>query len=309
MEYSRLQFSAVVFWELVRRQHGVIAHRQLLELGMHPQAVKRRLAGGRLHRLWRGVYAVGRPEVSQEGRWMAAILACGDGAALGGESAATLAQMGGRERGVIEVIMPPGVPRALTGIRVRRADILPAHLGTIQDIPLTSPARTLVDLARTRSRERLETAINEADKRGLIDTESLRGSLEDFAGVHGVAALRRVLDRRTFVLTESALERLFLPVARSAGLPKPLTQQEVNGHRVDFFWPAIGLVVETDGLRYHRTPAQQAKDHVRTQAHFASGLWPLRFTHEQVRYERDYVERTLRNTLRRIEVSGTATST
>ena len=124
-----------------------------------------------------------------------------------------------------------------------------------------------------------------------------------------MAALRRVLDRRTFVLTESALERLFLPITRRVGLPKPLTQVAVSGYRVDFFWPDIGLVVETDGLRYHRTPAQQAKDHVRTQAHFASGLWPLRFTHEQVRYEKPYVERTLRATLRRIEASGTPRST
>ena len=139
MEYLRLRFSTGAFWELVRRQHWVIAHRQLVELGMHPQAVKRRLAAGRLHRLWPGVYAVGRPDVSREGRWMAAVLACGAGAALAGESAATLAEMGGRERGVIEVIMPPGVPRALAGIRARRATVLPAHLGPSATSP--SPAR------------------------------------------------------------------------------------------------------------------------------------------------------------------------
>jgi very-short-patch-repair endonuclease len=110
--------------------------------------------------------------------------------------------------------------------------------------------------------------------------------------------LREILDRVEFVLTDSALERRFLPLARSAGLPKPSTQQWVNGFRVDFYWPDLGLVVETDGLRYHRTASQQTKDRVRDQAHIAAGLTPLRFTHWQVRYDPQHVERTLRAAVR-----------
>ena len=98
-----------------------------------------------------------------------------------------------------------------------------------------------------------------------------------------------MLDRRTFRLTDSELERRFLPLARAAGLPVPLTRQRVNGFEVDFFWPDLGLVVETDGLRYHRTPAQQARDRLRDQAHTAAGLTPLRFTHAQVRFEPGHV--------------------
>ncbi len=109
-----------------------------------------------------------------------------------------------------------------------------------------------------------------------------------------MAKLRTLLDRRAFTLTDSALERRFKPIARAAGLPEPFTQQWVNGFRVDFFWPDLGLVVEIDGLRYHRTPAQQARAHVRDQTHLASGRLPLRFTHAQVTYERAYVEDTLR---------------
>jgi very-short-patch-repair endonuclease len=109
----------------------------------------------------------------------------------------------------------------------------------------------------------------------------------------GLAKLRQTLDRRTFTLTDSELERLFLPLARRAGLPPPQTQARVNGFRVDFYWPELGLVVETDGLRYHRTPTQQAKDRVRDQKHIAAGLIPLRFTHAQIRVEKAHVHATL----------------
>jgi len=108
-----------------------------------------------------------------------------------------------------------------------------------------------------------------------------------------------VLDRATFTLTDSELERRFLPIVRRVGLPKPATRQWVNGHRVDFLWPELGLVVETDGLRYHRTATQQARDTVRDNAHRAAGLVPVRFTHAQVRYEPGYVEEILAAVTRR----------
>lgn len=109
----------------------------------------------------------------------------------------------------------------------------------------------------------------------------------------GVGPSREILDRFTFRLTDSELERRFLPLCVEAGLPLPLTRQRVNGFRVDFFWPDLGLVVETDGLRYHRTTAQQARDRLRDQAHTAAGLTPLRFTHAQVRFEAKRVRGTL----------------
>jgi very-short-patch-repair endonuclease len=112
-------------------------------------------------------------------------------------------------------------------------------------------------------------------------------------GQPGTAPLRRLLDRQTFVLTDSELERLFLPIARSVGLGRPETAAVVNGFEVDFFWPDLGLVVETDGLRYHRTPAQQARDRLRDQVHTAAGLTPLRFTHAQLRFEPEHVRGVL----------------
>ena len=158
---------------------------------------------------------------------------------------------------------------------------------------MTTPACTLVDLATIATDDDLEAAINEADKLGLIDPETLRRGLDRFPGRRGVARLRRLLDHRTFTLTDSALERRFLPLARAAGLPQPLAGVRVHGFKVDFFWPELGLVVETDGLRYHRTPAQQARDRLRDQVHTAAGLTPLRFTHAQIAFERRHVRDTL----------------
>ncbi len=105
--------------------------------------------------------------------------------------------------------------------------------------------------------------------------------------------LRETLDRRTFTSTDSELERSFLALVRDAELPMPETGRHLNGFKVDFYWPELGMVVETDGLRYHRTPTQQARDHVRDQAHAAAGLTALRFTRAQVRFQPDHVRATL----------------
>jgi very-short-patch-repair endonuclease len=281
-------------WSLAEGQHGVVTRSQLVELGFHPQAIKHRISKGRLHRLWRGVYAVGRPQVTRHGRWMAAVLSCGPHAVLSHGSAAALWEIASGRSGRIEVSVPTRSPHRRAGLLVHRRPALAIEDVTCHEgIPVTAPACTLVDIAPRLARRRLETAINEADKRGLVDPESLGSAIADLSGRRGVAALRDVLDRRTFRLTDSELERRFLPTARAAGLPVPQTQRVVNGFKVDFYWPQLGLVVETDGLRYHRTPAQQAADRVRDQAHAAAGLTPLRFTHAQVRYEPGHVRATL----------------
>lgn len=168
---------------------------------------------------------------------------------------------------------------------------------------MTNVHRTLLDLARTLGREQLEAAINAADKHDLTDPEELRAALDGYAWRPGVAVLRSVLDRRTFTLTDSQLERAFLPIASRAGLPLPETGGRLNGFKVDFHWPELGLVVETDGLRYHRTPAQQARDRLRDQAHVAAGLTALRFTHAQVRHEPHDVEVTLATVARRLRAT------
>jgi very-short-patch-repair endonuclease/predicted transcriptional regulator of viral defense system len=278
-------------WGLARRQHGVITRAQLLELGFSAAAIKHRIAAGRLHPLWRGVYAAGRPDVSREGRWLAAVLRCGRGAALSHWDAACLWKMRRERPGPVHVSVPVTAHPRPPGIVVhRRAGFeITIRAGT----PVTTPACTLVDLAVCLEPGQLETAVNEADKHDLIDPEALRTALDRMAGRRGVAALRRILDRRTFALTDSELERRFLPIARRAGLPQPETGVHLNGFKVDFYWPDLGLVVEVDGLRYHRTPGQQAKDRLRDQAHTAAGLTQLRFTRAQVVFDAAHVESTL----------------
>ncbi|HEX5928654.1 MAG TPA: DUF559 domain-containing protein [Solirubrobacterales bacterium] len=166
----------------------------------------------------------------------------------------------------------------------------------VDGIPVTVPARTLLDLATELSPGRLERAVNEADKRDTIDAETLREAVGRYSAHPGVRALRSLLDRHTFRLSDSELEVLFRPIARRAGLPEPLTKQAVNGFEVDFFWPDLGLVVETDGWRYHRTPSAQSRDALRDQTHTAAGLTALRFSHGQVKYEPAHVRSVLQAT-------------
>jgi very-short-patch-repair endonuclease len=254
----------------------------------------------------RGVYAVGRPELTPCGRWMAAVLACGSGAALSHRSAAALWGIHPELSGPIDVAVPVAAERRRPGLRIHRRNVLnPADVTTHKGIPVTNLVLTLIDLAYSLGAAPLERAVNEADRLDLIDPSTLRTALDAYAGRPGVARLRELLDRRTFRLTDSDLERLFLPLVSQVGLSLPLTRQRLNGFRVDFFWPDLRLVVETDGLRYHRTPAQQARDHARDQAHLAAGLTPLRFTHSQVRYEADHVRSTLRAVARRLEAEST----
>ena len=225
---------------------------------------------------------------------MAAVLSCGPETVLSHGAAAALWEIRVERRGRVDVSVPAAVARRGPGITVhRRANLSERDLVRRCGIPVTSPVLTLLDLATTLQRGQLEAAINKADKRDLVDPEALRAALGRYAGWNGVPALRQTLERRTFTLTDSQLERRFLPLTRKAGLPPPQTGQYINGFKVDFYWPELGLVVETDGLRYHRTPAQQARDRVRDQAHAAAGLTPLRFTHAQVSFEAEHVVATL----------------
>jgi very-short-patch-repair endonuclease/predicted transcriptional regulator of viral defense system len=289
MDGEKLQIPLGRVLELAAGQHGVVTRAQLLGLGLSAHAIEHRLRRGRLHAVARGVYAVGRPQLTRHGGLVAAVLGCGADAALSHSSAAELLGIRKRHGGPIEVTIPAGAMRTRPGVRVHRRALEPSERTRRHAIPVTTPVRTLVDLAHRLSAGELERAVNEADRLDLIDPERLRAALGALGGRQGVAKLRALLDRHTFTLTDSELERRFLPIVRAAGLPSPLAQQRVNGFRVDFYWPDLGLVVETDGLRYHRTPAQQATDRRRDQAHAAAGLTTLRFTHAQVAHEAGYV--------------------
>jgi very-short-patch-repair endonuclease len=259
---------------------------------MAPGEIRRRLEGGQLHRLWAGVYAVGRPDVGRLGRFKAATLACGVDAQLSHASAADLWRIRKQADGPIDVAVPSASFPRRRGIRVhRRATLGPTRI--VKGIPVADPVAVLIDLATDLSTEEVEDAVNEADRLDLIRTHRLRPALDREPARPGVGRLKRILDAQTFSRAANALERRFLAIVRDAGLPPPETQRHLGRNRVDFFWPALGFVVETDSLRHHRTAAEQAVDLGRDQAHARAGLRSLRFTHSQVFHRPDQVRAVL----------------
>jgi hypothetical protein len=290
-------------WSLSRRQHGVVTRAQLLALGFGDNAIRHRVKRGRLHRVAPGIYSVGRRDLTGEGRWMAAVLACGEDAMLSHSSAGALWGIAAERGARIDVSIrgPRRCTRPGLGVRTRPS-LNPRHVTRRKGIPVTTVVRTLVDLATELAPRHLERAVNDADKLDLVDPEALRVALDDHTGEPGVKPLRVLLDRDTFRLSDRELEVLFRPIAAAAGLPTPQTKIFVNGFEVDFFWPELGLVVETDGFRYHRTPSTQSRDALRDQTHTASGLTPLRFSHRQVKYEPGRVRRVLADTAGRLRL-------
>lgn len=282
-------------WRLARTQHGVLARRDLEALGFSKMAIEHRVSTGRLHLISPGIYAVGRPGLTPHGRWMAAVLACGDDAVLSHRSAAELWGIGREWEQRIDITIRRRSKITRRGVLVHARPKLPERSVVRRfGIPVTDPVQTLIDLATELKPMRLERAVNQADVHDLVDPETLRDSLDAHIGEPGVKKLRTMLDRHTFRLSDSDLEILFRPLVRAAAFPSPLSKQWVLGFEVDFWFPDLGLVVETDGLRYHRTPAQQSRMVKRDQTHTAAGLRVLRFTHWQIAYAPTEVTDVLR---------------
>lgn len=197
------------------------------------------------------------------------------------------------------MVVPGELRRRRQGIRLRRrTDLSPEHRREVVGVPVTDPVSTLVDLASCVVEWRVEKAINDADRLGLIGVEALRAELQSLRPRPGMACLRRLLG--CDALTDTGLEREFLDIVREGDLPMPTTQAWVSGYRVDFYWPDLGLVVETDGWRHHRTPGEQTTDRRRDQAHAKAGLTTLRFAERQVRHEPRQVRATLSAIMRRL---------
>jgi very-short-patch-repair endonuclease len=275
-----------------------MSRRDLEGLGFSKMAIEHRVATGRLHPISRGIYAVGRPDLTPHGRWMAAVLVCGDEAALSHRSAAALWGIGHEDGKRVDITVRRECRIRRPGLRVNARAKLPKRSFVVKlGIPVTHPVQTLIDLATELKPLQLERAVNEADKLDLVDPERLREALDDYGGMPGVRPLRTMLDRHTFRLSDSDLEIYFRPLALDAGFPLPLTKQWVLGYEVDFLFPDHRLIVETDGLRYHRTPSQQARMVRRDQKHVAGGYRVIRFTHWQIAHAPGEVTGLLRQML------------
>jgi very-short-patch-repair endonuclease len=285
-------------WGLVRAQYGVVTRGQLLGLGITSAGIRHRLLTGRLHEVHRGVYAVGRRELGRQGELMAAVLACGDGAYLSHRSGAEIWRIRRRATGAIEVTVPGAAALRRPGIAAHRCRH--PRRRVLHRIPVGDPLSVLVDLATCLRDGELEDAVNEADRLDLVRTQGLRAALEVEPMRPGVGRLKRLLDAQTFSRAANGLERRFLALVREAGLPAPDTQRQLGRHRVDFFWTDLGLVVETDSLRHHRTAAEQTDDLGRDHVHARRGLHTLRFSHAHVFRRPDYVRGVLADTIRHL---------
>lgn len=254
---------------LAARQHGVIAYRQLLGLGIGRGAVERRLALGRLHRVHQGVYTVGHPQLMGRGRWMAAVLAYGGPTLLSHGSAGALWSLRPSTGTCVDVTTLRSRNRSRKAIRVHHARRLHPDDGTVRDgIPVTTVARTLLDLAETLPPTQLQRAFEEAERLGLLDMRQIERLFERSRGRRGLKPLAALIEehRGPTPMTRSELERRFLDLCGDAGLPPPVVNATVAGMEVDMLWPEQRLVVELDGHAYHRTRAAFERDRVRDAA-------------------------------------------
>jgi very-short-patch-repair endonuclease len=260
--------------DLAGRQHGVVARPQLLSLGVGEHAIDRWLERGRLHRIHRGVYAVGHRVLTREARWMAAVLACGPGATLSHDTAATAWDLR-RNDGLIHVTVR-GSRKAPKGVRLHRSPRLaPRDVAKLRGVPVTTPARTIVDLARTLTADELEPVVDAADKRGLVDFAALKAA--------NPASLKAVLRRYDPAPTRSELERCFLRLCKKHRIDRPETNVLIGGYLVDFVWRDRRLIVEVDGYGYHRAPKRFERDRERDVELSTKGWRTLRFTWRQVK--------------------------
>jgi very-short-patch-repair endonuclease len=260
---------------LAGAQHGVASRAQLRCLGLSVAAIDHRVRAGRLHVIHRGVYAVGHAVLGTEGRWMAAVLACGDDAVLSHASAAAAWELRRVGSGAVHVTIPAETGRRRRGIRLHRISALRADDTTVhRGVPITTPARTIVDLARTLDHRQLEHVIDLADQRGLIDFRDLQAA--------NSASLQAVLRRYSSAPTRSELEERFLRLCDDHGLPRPETNVRIEGLEVDFVWRDRRLIVEVDGYAYHRSPSAFETDRERDVTLSIAGWQVLRFTWTQI---------------------------
>jgi very-short-patch-repair endonuclease len=272
--------------ELADRQHGVVTAPQLYSLGLSEDQVRNRAQNGWLHRVHRGVYAIGRRRLSREGHWMAAVLGCGSGAVLSHQAAGELWKLRRSREGPpsepIDVTIPSarGV-RARPGLSVHRIPTLRREETTSrQGIPVTTAARTILDLATSLSSRRLERAVDEAERLNLCTEEDL----DEIARVHfgraGTGSLRALLNehRAGSTATRNDFEELFLALCRRYHLPRPEVNVPLLDYIVDFLWPGARLVVELDGRATHGTRRAFQEDRDRDGRLAVAGYRVLRFT-------------------------------
>jgi very-short-patch-repair endonuclease len=270
---------------LARRQHGVVTRTQLIGLGLGTGAIDWRLRTGRLRALQRGVYFVG-PVAPQLAGEMAAVLSCGRGAVLSPRIATSLWRLlpPPTPPGDIEVTVMGRDPGRRPGVRVHRVRRLePDEVTTFQGIPITTPARTALDLAAIVSARELEQAVAEVQRRGLADPRRLGVLVGRYPTRRGAGLLRRLTrPNERPAITRSQAEERFLALIRDAELPSPEANVMLHGFEVDFLWREERLVVEIDGYAFHADRQAFERDRRRDAELAAHGYRVIRVTWRQL---------------------------
>lgn len=271
--------------ELARRQHAIVTRAQLVESGVPEGAVQRRAASGRLVRVHRGVYVVG-PIAPDRAREMAAVLACGRGAVLSHRSAASLWGLARSADGSapVDVTVAGGSNRRRRGILLHRVATLGPEERTRRDgIPITTPLRSLVDIAALVRTRELEQAVAHGEREGLVSAEELLAFARRHPRRMGIPRLREVLEAHGGpALTRSEAEARFLRLVRRARLPAPETNAPCGGFELDFFWRVEGIAVEVDGYRYHSSRSSFERDRRRGARLAALGVQVIPLTWKQI---------------------------
>jgi very-short-patch-repair endonuclease len=274
---------------IAARQHGVVARFQLLLLGVSPSAIRRRVAADRLHVIHRGVYAVGHARLTTEGRLLAAVFAGGRDAVLCDVSAAALWGFAGDDRHCVHVAAKTRGPRR--GIALHRLDLVPEDVTTKSGIPVTTPARTLLDCATTMNTAQLEHAVREALYLRRTRQAALRRVVQQHRGHRGIRKLTIAVEYNEDApgRTKSGVERRFLRFLRRRGLPLPELNVRLRvgdlDLEVDCYWREHGVIVELDHRSTHGRRQDFARDRRRDRALQVAGLIPLRVAHEDLTEE------------------------
>jgi very-short-patch-repair endonuclease/predicted transcriptional regulator of viral defense system len=288
--------------ELAGGQHGIVTLPELLALGMTRSGIKRRVRSGRLHPLYRGVYAVGHAAVSPDGRRLAAVRACGPDALLSHRSAIALHGLRPTAQARVDVLTTTFGRRAPAGIRLHATRSLhPDDITTLRGMPVTSVARALVDFAAIAGPDDVERAVHQAEVLRILDVRAVEAALDRANGRKGTHYLKAITTPSPGP-TRSVLEERFLALCRRHGIPDPTLNARIStdlGHlEVDALWPTQRLVVELDGAATHLTRRAFERDHRRDTALAAHRYTVLRFTWSQVNDEAEAVIRALRHTVR-----------
>lgn len=298
--------------ELAKHQHGVVTRRQMLGSGMSPRTIANRIGQAELFVIFPGVYLVGRPSMSGPALLRASLLCAGEGSVLGFRSAAAVWGVL-RHRSPVEVVSIRCAANRRARIKVegerwwpyllvrQTRDLPAAQVAVRQGLRLTSPARTLLDLAAVLPVKSFRRAFLEADRLGLLRDDDLLSVAGRTQGRKGSSEFRHMVQRRVPGIrqAESILEAIVLDLCRDGKIPAPESNRVTRGYRPDFRWPAHRVIVEADGYEIHRGREAFENDILRANRLRAEGWTVLRFTWRMADERPAEVADMIRSTLAR----------